>query len=87
MPNFTAQTNIPIDSKKLIAFLDAYALKFGEVKRELFQALNRKEKVSDLEKRLRLEHRLGTQDVRNTLTDALAAFKSAKELQEITYQS
>ncbi len=29
-----------------------------------------------------LEHRLGSQDVRNTLTDAVAAFKSAKELQK-----
>ena len=82
MPSFTAQTSIPPDAKELIAFLDAYAVRFGEVKRELFQALNQKEKVSDLEKRLQLEHRLSSQDVRNILTDALAAFKSAKELQK-----
>ncbi len=82
MPSFTAQTNIPTFAKELIAFLDAYAVKFGEVKRELFQAFNRKEKVSDLEKRLQLKHRLGSQNVRNTLTDAVAAFKSAKELQK-----
>lgn len=82
MPNFTAQTSISSDAKELIAFLDAYAVKFGEVKHELFQALNRKEKVSDLEKRLQLEYRLGSQDVRSILTDAEATFKSAKELQK-----
>lgn len=82
MPLFTATTCILDGARELIAFLDVYAVKFGEVKRELFKSLNRKEKVSDLEKQLQLAHRLSSQDVRNALTDANTAFKAAKELQK-----
>lgn len=82
MPSFTATTCILGNATELIAFLDVYAVKFGEVKRELFQSLSRKEKIPELEKQLQIEYRLGSQDVRNALSDADAAFKSAKELQK-----
>lgn len=62
------------------AFLDAYSPEFGQVERTLFAAMNRGEKLSELEKILQAERRLSSQDVRNALTRAEANYKSQKKL-------
>lgn len=83
MPNLTAQTSLPDDATELVAFLDAYVVKYGDAKRNLFQALNDGENIPEREKELQLRYRLSCQDVRNALTDAEAMFKSAKELEQL----
>lgn len=80
MLRFTAQTKIPKDAEKIVAFLDVYAQEFGVLERLLFSAIKTSVDIASFEKVLQVERRLSSQDVRNALTRAEALHNSQKEL-------